>query len=301
MRPTRSKWSTSPRRRCGGGWCTATSTAPTRSTPRSANYFQIGNLAALRELALLWVANEVDAALEDYRARHGITDPWETRERIVVGLTESPHNEDLIRRSARLAQRLRGELLGVHVGRGEGLVDKQGDRLAEHRQLLEDLGGEYHEVVGDDVASALVDFARGAERHPARDRLESTLALGGVGSRIRHQPRDSASRADQRPGDVPRSGARGRPDFGGKLLKGGADVTFLVRPRRAAQLADRGLVLKAQDAEIRAPAKVVLAGEVDGPYDVILLCCKAYDLDDAMLAIAPAVGPTAPCCRFSTG
>ena len=124
-----------------------------------ANYFQIGNLAALRELALLWVANEVDAALEDYRARHGITDPWETRERIVVGLTESPHNEDLIRRSARLAQRLHGELLGVHVGRGEGLVDKQGDRLAEHRQLLEDLGGEYHEVVGDDVASALVDFA----------------------------------------------------------------------------------------------------------------------------------------------
>ena len=77
----------------------------------------------------------------------------------MVGLTESPHNEDLIRRSARLAQRLHGELLGVHVGRGEGLVDKQGDRLAEHRQLLEDLGGEYHEVVGDDVASALVDFA----------------------------------------------------------------------------------------------------------------------------------------------
>ena len=124
-----------------------------------ANYFQIGNLAALRELALLWVANEVDAALEDYRARHGITDPWETRERIVVGLTESSHNEDLIRRSARLAQRLHGELLGVHVGRGEGLVDKQGDRLAAHRQLLEDLGGEYHDVVGDDVASALVDFA----------------------------------------------------------------------------------------------------------------------------------------------
>jgi two-component system, OmpR family, sensor histidine kinase KdpD len=124
------------------------------------NYFQIGNLAALRELALLWVANEVDAALEDYRARHGITDPWETRERIVVGLTESPHNDDLIRRSARLAQRLHGELLGVYVGKGAGLVDKQGPRLAQHRQLLEDLGGEYHEVVGDDIPSALVDFAR---------------------------------------------------------------------------------------------------------------------------------------------
>ena len=125
-----------------------------------ANYFQLGNLAALRELALLWVANEVDAALEDYRARHGIGDPWETRECIVVGLTDSPHNDDLIRRSARLAQRLHSELLGVHVGRGEGLVDRKGDRLAQHRQLLEDLGGDYHEVVGNDVASELVDFAR---------------------------------------------------------------------------------------------------------------------------------------------
>jgi 2-dehydropantoate 2-reductase len=79
--------------------------------------------------------------------------------------------------------------------------------------------------------------------------------------------------------------------FGGKLQKGGADVTFLVRPKRAAQLADRGLVLKAQDGEIRGPAKTVLAGQIDGPYDVIVLCCKAYDLDDAMAAIAPAMGP----------
>jgi ketopantoate reductase len=51
--------------------------------------------------------------------------------------------------------------------------------------------------------------------------------------------------------------------FGGKLQKGGADVTFLVRPKRAAQLADRGLVLKAQDGEIRVPAKAVQAGQID--------------------------------------
>lgn len=79
--------------------------------------------------------------------------------------------------------------------------------------------------------------------------------------------------------------------FGGKLQQGGADVTFLVRPQRAAQLADRGLVLRAQDGEIRAPARTVLAGQIDGPYDVILMCCKAYDLDEAMLAMAPAVRP----------
>lgn len=89
--------------------------------------------------------------------------------------------------------------------------------------------------------------------------------------------------------------------FGGKLQKGGADVTFLVRPRRAAQLADRGLVLKAQNEEIRAPVKTVLAGQIDGPYAVIVLCCKAYDLDDAVLAIAPAVGPGTAVLPFLNG
>src|SRR6185503_14318124 len=89
--------------------------------------------------------------------------------------------------------------------------------------------------------------------------------------------------------------------FGGKLQKGGADVTFLVRPKRAAQLADRGLVLKAQDGEIRVPAKTLLAGQIDGPYDVILLCCKAYDLDGALADIAPAVGPGSAVLPFLNG
>jgi 2-dehydropantoate 2-reductase len=89
--------------------------------------------------------------------------------------------------------------------------------------------------------------------------------------------------------------------FGGKLQKGGADVTFLVRPKRAAQLADNGLVLKAQDGEIRIPARTLLAGHIDGPYDVILLCCKAYDLDDALAAIAPAVGRGSAVLPFLNG
>jgi 2-dehydropantoate 2-reductase len=79
--------------------------------------------------------------------------------------------------------------------------------------------------------------------------------------------------------------------FGGRLARNGTDVTFLVRPRRAAQLAASGLVVKAKDGEIRMPIETVLAGAVAGHYDTILLCCKAYDLDDAMAAIAPAVGP----------
>ena len=89
--------------------------------------------------------------------------------------------------------------------------------------------------------------------------------------------------------------------FGGKLHKAGADVTFLVRPRRAVQLGERGLVLRTQSEEIRCPVRTVLAGHVDGPYDVILLCCKAYDLDEAIRAIAPAVGPGTALLPFLNG
>src|SRR5258707_2328113 len=78
--------------------------------------------------------------------------------------------------------------------------------------------------------------------------------------------------------------------FGGMLLKGGADVTFLVRPKRAAQLQRDGLVVKGQDGEIRTPAMAIQQDQLQGASDVILLCCKAYDLYGAMAAIAPAMG-----------
>jgi 2-dehydropantoate 2-reductase len=79
--------------------------------------------------------------------------------------------------------------------------------------------------------------------------------------------------------------------FGGMLLKGGADVTFLVRPARAAQLQRDGLVIKTQDGgELRTQVRTVQQGQLDGTYDVVLLSCKAYDLAGAMDAIAPAMG-----------
>ncbi len=79
--------------------------------------------------------------------------------------------------------------------------------------------------------------------------------------------------------------------FGGMLLKGGADVTFLVRPARAAQLNHDGLIIKTQDGlDVRTQVRTVQRGELDGTYDVVLLCCKAYDLEGAMDAIAPTMG-----------
>ena len=124
-----------------------------------ANYFRPGNLAALRELALLWVADRVDDALEDYRERHGITELWETRERVVVAVTGAPSADDLIRRAARIAWRARGDLLGVHVRSDDGLRTA-GGHVDDQRRLLEEVGGTYHEAAGGDVAAALVDFAR---------------------------------------------------------------------------------------------------------------------------------------------
>lgn len=77
--------------------------------------------------------------------------------------------------------------------------------------------------------------------------------------------------------------------YGGMLLRGGADVTFLVRPRRMAQLAERGLVIKTPDGEFRTPVKTVSAEGIDGSYDVVLVTCKAYDLDGAIDDFAPAL------------
>ena len=124
-----------------------------------ANYFRPGNLGALRELALLWLADRVEETLQAYLGDHGITDTWETRERVVVALTGAPGGEQLIRRGARLAGRLRGDLVGVHVGSADGLSSTAGELLEHHRALLVELGGTYREVVGDDVADALAAFA----------------------------------------------------------------------------------------------------------------------------------------------
>jgi 2-dehydropantoate 2-reductase len=77
--------------------------------------------------------------------------------------------------------------------------------------------------------------------------------------------------------------------FGGRLAEAGADVTFLVRPARAAQLAKDGLILKSPFGDFAGRVKTVAAAGDGGPYDLVLLTCKAYDLESAIEAIAPSV------------
>ncbi len=128
------------------------------------NYFRVGNLTALRELALLWLADRIEEGMQRYREQHGITGNWETRERIVVALTGGPEGEALIRRAARISARTAGgELLALHVAQSDGLSGSGLAALQSQRVLIESLGGSYHSVVGDNVAHALLDFARSVD------------------------------------------------------------------------------------------------------------------------------------------
>ncbi|QZN86820.1 DUF4118 domain-containing protein [Cellulomonas sp. C5510] len=155
------------------------------------NYFRLGNLTALRELALLWLADEVDSALRTYRAEHAIDAPWEARERVVVALTGGPEGETLLRRGARIAARSAGgELLAVHVSAQTGLRDGDPGALAEQAALTEQLGGTFHQVVGEDVATALVQFARANDATQLviglsrRSWLKAALTGPGTGSTV---------------------------------------------------------------------------------------------------------------------
>jgi two-component system sensor histidine kinase KdpD len=155
------------------------------------NYFRLGNLTALRELALLWLADEVDSSLQRYRAEHGIDRKWEARERVVVALTGGLEGETLVRRGARIAARSAGgELLAVHVTSDDGLREAHPGALAAQRALVEQLGGSFHQVVGSDIPEALVDFARASNATQLvigvsrRSRLLALLTGPGIGNTV---------------------------------------------------------------------------------------------------------------------
>ena len=145
--------------------------APEKVDAAMANYFQPRNLTALREMALLWVADQVEVALQRYRTDQHVTDVWETRERVVVALTGGPESETVLRRAARIAKRSgSAELLAVHVLRGDGLAGAPVGALAGLRRLAEDVGASFHTVVGDDVPDGAARLRPRRRRHPARAR-----------------------------------------------------------------------------------------------------------------------------------
>jgi two-component system, OmpR family, sensor histidine kinase KdpD len=163
--------------------------APERIDAALTNYFRRGNLTALRELALLWLADQVDTALAKYRAENKITDMWEARERVVVAVTGGPESETLVRRASRIASKSSAELMVVHVIRGDGLAGVSERRMGKVRELANSLDASLHTVVGDDVPTTLLDFARennatqlviGTSRRPRWARIFDE----GIGSTI---------------------------------------------------------------------------------------------------------------------
>jgi two-component system sensor histidine kinase KdpD len=157
------------------------------------NYFRVGNLSALRELALLWLADRVEDALQQYQDVHDIDHTWETRERLIVGVNGSHADEVLLRRAARIASRTGAELYAVHVVSADGIRTSSED-LALARELINEFEGKFQEIVDDNVANALVSFAReergtqillGASRPPSALR-----PFGGVVEHVLRHSQD---------------------------------------------------------------------------------------------------------------
>jgi two-component system, OmpR family, sensor histidine kinase KdpD len=124
------------------------------------HFFRTDNLIALRELALRFVADESDEDLLEYLRGLRSQVLWETTERIMAAVSGAPGTDGLLRRAARIAFRVKGELDVVHVITGDTGLPGDSESTDGLRQLTADLGARWHEVQDDDPARAIIDFAR---------------------------------------------------------------------------------------------------------------------------------------------
>jgi two-component system sensor histidine kinase KdpD len=124
------------------------------------HFFRTDNLLALRELALRFVADESDEELLEHLQQKRSPGLWETTERIMAAVTGAPGNDVLLRRAARIAFRVKGELDVVHVIVGDTGLPTDRQSTERLRQLTADLGARWHELEDDDPAGAIIGFAR---------------------------------------------------------------------------------------------------------------------------------------------
>lgn len=157
------------------------------------NFFRSGNLSALRELSLLWLADRVEDSLQDYLDSHDIHETWETRERLIVAVTGSASDEVLLRRAARIASRNHAEIAAVHVIDSSTMRERASDTTLA-RELVTEFEGTFQEIIDEDIATALVAFAR-AERGTqiilGSSRTNRSWQMpGGVVEKVLRQARD---------------------------------------------------------------------------------------------------------------
>ncbi|MBE2268403.1 MAG: sensor histidine kinase KdpD [Anaerolinea sp.] len=154
------------------------------------NFFRIGNLTALREMALRLTAERVDHQLQDYREIKRITTPWKSAERLMVAVSPSPLSERLIRWTRRMAYNLEAPWIAVHVDSAKPLSPENKERLARNLKLASDLGAEVITTVGSDIIDALIRVAQ--QRNvsqivvgkPAHSRIQDILRGGTIVNRL---------------------------------------------------------------------------------------------------------------------
>ncbi len=161
------------------------------------HFFRTDNLIALRELALRFLADETEEELLDHLRRHRAQGLWETTERIMVAVTAAPGTDMLLRRAARIASRVKGELDVVHVTSDDSRVDHK-QAIAALRELAGKLGARWHELSGDDPAVRDHTFRPGAPDHPDRHRVQPAQPLAGAhGRRLGGSPDPAGGRRNR--------------------------------------------------------------------------------------------------------
>jgi two-component system sensor histidine kinase KdpD len=134
--------------------------SPAKVHAALSGFFRMENLVALRELSLRFVADETEEELLEFlrsRGPLGSNEVWDTAERILVAVTGAPGNDTVIRRAARMAARMKGELLVVHVVSGD--AQTKSDRTDALEELVHDVGGSWEVVQGEDVAATIMTTA----------------------------------------------------------------------------------------------------------------------------------------------
>jgi two-component system sensor histidine kinase KdpD len=134
---------------------------PKEKVPQAlTHFFRTDNLIALRELALRFLADETEEELLEHLRRHQGPGLWETTERILVAVTAAPGTDTLLRRAARIAARVKGELDVVHVISVDGSRERDQKAIDSLRELADDLGARWHELREEDPVRAIAGFAR---------------------------------------------------------------------------------------------------------------------------------------------
>jgi two-component system, OmpR family, sensor histidine kinase KdpD len=124
------------------------------------HFFRVDNLTALRELALRFLADEIEEELLEHLRSYQTDAVWDTAERIMLGVTTAPGTEAIVLRAARMAARLKADLLVVHVSRSESARNLDSGRREQLRQMVSGVGATWHEISADDTVDAIIGFAR---------------------------------------------------------------------------------------------------------------------------------------------